>query len=152
MSDFPVSAELLELDDDLRRVLAELSARLGPRQVAYAREFRPPLDVIETGAAVEVVVDVAGVSPEGLRVVFRGNLLLVAGAKAPEGTSSEPSFFLVEREFGRFARAVRLTGAFDVSRARATLASGELTVVLPKRTDRRGHAQAIPVSPESPPA
>ena len=36
---------------------------------------------------------------------------------------------------------MRLSGAFDVGQARARLSSGELTIVLPKRVDRRGSAQ-----------
>ena len=44
------------------------------------------------------------------------------------------------------ARAVRVNGAFDLQASRATLANGELTVVLPKLTDRRGQGHAIPVS------
>jgi HSP20 family protein len=152
MPDFPVSAELRELDDDVRRVFAELSAQPDAPHAAYSRAFQPPLDVLETSAEVEVVIDVSGVPPDALRVVFRGNLLLVAGAKSPAAGGPVPTFHLLEREFGRFARAVRLAGAFDLARARATLASGELTVVLPKRDDRRGRAHVIPVTPEPPTA
>ena len=64
----------------------------------------------------------------------------------PPPATAEPTFHLVEREFGRFARAVRLTGAFDVQRARASLAAGELTIVLPRLADRRGQAHTIPVT------
>jgi HSP20 family molecular chaperone IbpA len=58
----------------------------------------------------------------------------------------------VERDFGRFARAVRLTGAFDVPRARATLREGELTVVLPKLLERRGRAHRVAVTTPDTPA
>ena len=51
----------------------------------------------------------------------------------------------VEREFGRFARAVRVTGAFEVGAARAWLENGELTII-PRRTDRRGHTHVIPIA------
>jgi len=48
---------------------------------------------------------------------------------------------------------VRLTGAFDVARASATLQAGELTVVLPKLLERRGRAHRVPVTtPDSPAA
>jgi HSP20 family molecular chaperone IbpA len=52
----------------------------------------------------------------------------------------------VEREFGRFARAVRLNGAFNVPQASAALADGELTIVLPKLLERRDRAHRIPVT------
>jgi hypothetical protein len=43
---------------------------------------------------------------------------------------------------------VRLGGAFDATRARATLRAGELRIVLPLVPERRGRVLMIPV--ESP--
>ena len=78
-------------------------------------------------------------------------MLIVAGEKAPVPVTEDQTFHLVEREFGRFARAVRLTGAFDVQQGRATVRDGELTVVLPKLIDRRGRGHRIPVTaPQAP--
>jgi HSP20 family protein len=143
---FLPTTESRELVDDLRRVFADLAATLGPDQRAYSGEYHPALDVVETAAAVEIVVDVAGVPSAAVRVLFRGDVLIVAGEKAPPPpTASDPNFHLLERGFGRFARAVRLSGAFEIGQATARLASGELTIILPKRTDRRGQAQTIPV-------
>ena len=139
-------AETRELADDLRDLFADLDATLPSEQRVYSGECHPALDVIETQSAVEVVVDVAGVPADALRVLFRTDTLLVAGEKAPSQVAVEPTFHLVEREFGRFARAVRLTGAFDLSRARASLIAGELTIVLPRIADRRGHPHMIPVT------
>jgi len=141
--------ESRELVDDLRRVFADLAGALGAEQRAYSGEYHPALDVLESEAAVEIVVDVAGVPVEALRVLFRGDVLIVAGEKAPGPVASEPNFHLLERGFGRFARAVRLSGAFEIAQARAGLAAGELTIVLPKRADRRGRAQTIQVTTDS---
>jgi hypothetical protein len=41
-------------------------------------------------------------------------------------------------------RAVRVNGSFDVEHATATVRQGELVVVLPKLTERRGAAHRIP--------
>jgi HSP20 family molecular chaperone IbpA len=64
----------------------------------------------------------------------------------------DAAYHLVERDFGRFARAVRLSGAFDIARARATLDLGELTVILPKLLERRGRAHRVPVTASDAPA
>ena len=135
--------------DDLRQVFADLAAALGPEQRAYSGEYYPAVDVVETSDAVEIVVDVAGVPAEAVRVLFRGDVLIVAGEKAPPPAMSEPNFHLLERGFGRFARAVRLSGAFEVGHAKARLVDGELTIVLPRRVDRRGLAQTIRVETDS---
>jgi HSP20 family protein len=79
-------------------------------------------------------------------VLFRAGVLLIAGEKAQTRPEPDQTFHLVEREFGRFARAVRLDGAFDVPTAHATLRDGELTVVLPKRIERREQAHRIPIA------
>ena len=65
--------------------------------------------------------------------------LIVAGRKLPISCAhQEAAFHLAERDFGRFVRAVRLSGAFDGGKARASLAEGELRVVLPRVQERRG--------------
>lgn len=154
-------AETRDLSGDLRQLFADLEATLPPDHRVYSGECHPALDVLETKNGVEVIVDVAGVPAQGIRILFRGDTLVIAGEKAPgppssrsEGaspSSGEPTFHLVEREFGRFARAVRLTGAFDVSRARASLTAGELTIVLPRIADRRGQPHIIPLSTDGRP-
>jgi HSP20 family protein len=146
---FLPTTESRELVDDLRQVFADLAATLGPEQRAYSGEYHPALDVVETSSAIEIVADLAGVSAAAVRVLFRDDVLIVAGEKAPPSTASEPNFHLLERGFGRFARAVRLGGAFDIAQAHATLTAGELTIVLPKRSERRGHLQMIPVASDS---
>jgi len=138
-----------ELVDNLRQVFADLPAMLGPEQRAFSGEYHPALDVVETSTDVEIVIDLAGVPAEAVRVLFRGDVLIVAGEKAPPPTSSDPNFHLLERGFGRFARAVRLSGAFEIGQAQARLLGGELTIVLPKRLDRRGNVQTIPIQTDS---
>ena len=150
---FLPTGESRELVDDLRQVFADLAATLGPEQRAFSGEYHPALDVVETSTDVEIVIDLAGVPAEAVRVLFRGDVLIVAGEKAPPPTSSDPNFHLLERGFGRFARAVRLSGAFEIGQAQARLLGGELTIVLPKRLDRRGQVQTIPIQGETrPPA
>ena len=139
-------AESGELAREIRDLFADLDASLPPDQRAYSGEYHPALDVRETDAAVEVIVDVSGVPAAAIRVLFRGNVLVVAGEMAPAPTGPHQSYHLVERDFGRFARAVEVPGAFDVAHATADVRDGELTIVLPKIADRRGRAQRIPVT------
>ena len=142
--------ETRELTGDLRELFADLDTSLPPEQRVYSGECHPSLDVVETQTGVEVIVDVAGVPAQAIRIMFRGDTLVIAGEKAPGPGTSEPTFHLVEREFGRFARAVRLSGAFDVARARASLDAGELTIVLPRLGERRGQPHMIPLTTGGP--
>ena len=150
---FIPTGESGELAEDIRELFEDLATHLRPDQRAQSGECYPALDVLETDEAIELVMDASGVAPEAVRVLFHAGVLVIAGEKAPGRTPADHTFHLIEREFGRFARVVRLNGAFDIPRARATVAAGELTVVLPKLVDRRGRAHRIEVTAaERPPA
>ncbi len=138
--------ERQDLPADLQRLFDVLASGDTPRQGAAA-ECSPPMDVIETDEAVEVIVDLPAVPASAVQIVFARNVLLVAGQKAPPACDHhrDAAFHLAERGFGRFARAVRLDGAFDAGRAAATLAAGELRVSLPRVDDRRGREIRIPI-------
>lgn len=113
---------------------------------APAGECAPPCDVVETTTAIEVVMDLPGVAADAIQVVFARNLLVIAGRKLPAACEhAEAGFHLAERAFGQFARAIKLTGAYDAGAASATLTAGELRVVLPRIDDRRGREIRIPV-------
>ena len=112
-----------------------------------AGECAPPMDVLETAEGVEIVLDLPGVPVAHIRLLFSQGTLILAGRKLPAACAHrEAAFHLAERSFGRFARAVRLNGAFDAGRATATLASGELRVVLPRIEERRGRDIRISIS------
>jgi HSP20 family protein len=137
--------ERLELGDDGRRLMALLDGGDVPSPGA-AIEFTPPLDIIETDKALEIVVDLPGVAPDSVHVIFSRDTLVVGGQKVPRACQHRAAaFHLAERRFGRFARAVQLTGAYDGGAARATLKAGELRIVLPRIDDRRGAEIRIPV-------
>ena len=142
----PPLVEVGDLPDDVRQIFEALASSLRPDQRALSGECRPPIDVLETDDAVKVVMDLCGVSATAVRVLFRADMLLVAGEKAPAPPTGADTFHQVEREFGRFARGVRLDGAFDVQRSRASLRRGELTIVLPKLVERRGQAHPIAIA------
>jgi HSP20 family protein len=86
-----------------------------------------------------------GVSSAGVRVAIRHGNLLIVGAKMPGPLEPRASYHLAERSYGRFARIVRLNGAFDGQKARAVVCAGQLRVVLPLREERRGRLLVIPV-------
>jgi len=145
----------VDLADDVQRLLEDLARKRPDRRQLVAGECMPVVDVFETEHSVEIVLDLPGVTADAIRILYKSGVLLIVGEKErPDLSKRGPaSFHLVERDFGRFARAVRLTGAFDIARAKASVHSGELTVVLPKLLERRGRAHRIAVTaPDSPAA
>lgn len=136
--------ERRDLGDDLQRLLDLLTG--DAESPGTAGECAPPVDVVESDDAFEIVMDLPGIPRENLHLAFSRGTVLIAGTKRPSACShADATFHLAERAFGRFARAVRLTGAVDAGRARATLDAGELRITFPRIDDRRGREIRIQI-------
>jgi HSP20 family protein len=133
------------LAEDLRALLEELDRTGAPSDPARG-EYAPAVDVTETDDALEVLVNVPGVSADLIRVVARPNALIIAGDKRPSRAPVGAVFHLAERDSGRFARVIHLSNAFDARRATARLHQGELRISVPKLSERRGDAVPIPIT------
>jgi len=143
MLSFP---EVNELSEDVRRVFEELDRHHDPTCPTCTGVYTPALDVMETAETVEVLVDLPGVTADGVRVLLKHGALVVAGEKAsPEPCSPEHAFHLVERGFGRFARVVRLAIPVDARGTRASLRAGELRITIPRIKERRGEEIVVAI-------
>jgi HSP20 family protein len=143
-------SEPTEFRDEVRRIFQELGRSSGAETLTG--ECAPALDVFETDESVDITMDLPGVPAAAVRIIARGQTVLIAGHKAPRRTRPESSFHLVERGYGRFARAVRLTSPCDTSRASATLVNGELRIAIPRLAERRGRTVRIAIAGETPSA
>ena len=144
------SPDAPDLTHDVRRLFEEL-ARRPERKGPVTGECSPVLDVLETDQAMEILVDVPGMAPDSLRVLIKNGIVLVVGEKErAEPPRTPTSYHLVERDFGRFARAVRMHVPVNTSDARARLAHGELRIVLPKIVERRGQEIRVPIETGQP--
>ena len=135
-------SEIGDFTAEIHQVFLELGRTFGSESLQG--ECSPSVDVYETDNMLEIRVDLPGVDPAAVRVIGKGDSVLIAGEKAARRARRESSFHLVERGYGRFARVIRLGRAGDTSNARAWLVNGELRVSIPKIADRRG--RAIPIT------
>lgn len=105
--------------------------------------LEPRADVLETGDAFLVQVDMPAVASEDVDVTVERNVLTVrgeAGQIDPGGL--EP----VHEEFlsgGRFERTFRLSEGIDSDRIEARHSDGLLTLVLPKSETARARRIAV---------
>jgi HSP20 family protein len=111
-------------------------------------EWSPAIDVFEFRDRLVAVVEVPGLPPESLRVVFRDRDLVLSGERRARRAGAGASFLCLERPHGRFERTIPLDVPVDVTRARASLAGGLLTVTLPRLRERRGHETDVPIERE----
>jgi HSP20 family protein len=136
-----------DLSEDVHRLLDDLARRRPEKRQLVAGECMPVVDVFETDKSVEIVLDLPGVTADALRILLKSGVVLIVGEKerADLTRRGPASFHLVERDFGRFARAVRINAAIDGSQARARLVNGELRINLPRIADRRGAGTLLPI-------
>jgi len=95
------------------------------------------VDVYETEKAVVVLVELAGVSREDVRITVDGSVLRIRGKRSPERDPDIRRLHQMEIAQGPFERALRIGLPFDREGVRASLDEGFLRVVLPKRGPRR---------------
>lgn len=153
LSRVPISSDVGDVSTDVRRLFEELARQRPGRRDQVAGECLPLLDVFETSDAFNLLLDVPGVAAPNLRILVRSGVVIIAGEKDRPDPSARghASFHLVERDFGRFARAVRVHAAVDAAKATATLKDGELRVRLPKLDERRGQSIVVPVTADAAP-
>jgi len=137
-------SEIGDFAAEARQVFLELGRAFSSESLAG--ECAPALDVYETDDTLEITVDLPGVDAAAVRIIGKGDAVLIAGEKVARRARRESSFHLVERGYGRFARVVRLGRPCDTSKARASLIEGELRISIPKLADRRNRAIAIAIS------
>jgi HSP20 family protein len=142
-----IPSESSEFAEELTRLLKDVARSAGS---FLSAECSPALDVYETDDAFEIAMDLPGVDINAVRIIAKGNAVLIAGEKTPKRGRGDTSFHLVERAYGRFARVARLTKPCDSSRAQATFVNGELRISLPKISDRRGRTTSIPITDARP--
>ena len=93
----------------------------------------PPLDIVETTTAYEILVDLPGVNKEDLNVSVKEDVLsieanTVNSSEVKEGETVIKS----ERRTGKYLRTLRLGKAVDESKIAAEYANGVLKLTLPK--------------------
>ena len=148
----PTDVDPAGLAEDVHRLFEDLARRRQDRRHMVAGECMPVADVFETDRAVEIVLDLPGVAADALRIMFKAGLVLIVGEKErPDPSKRAPaSFHLVERDYGRFARAIRVNAAVDAAKAEARLLQGELRIVIPRLQERRGAGIVIPIHTAAP--
>jgi HSP20 family protein len=136
-----LQAEIEELFSDLWQV---------PRFTGARRGFRPAVDCYRTEnpPALTIVVELAGVDPDTVKVVADERALVVSGARRRPEAVQGRVYQQIEIEYGPFQRHIPLAADVDVKAADASYEHGLLTIVLPIAERPAGPVQ-LPVDVKS---
>jgi HSP20 family protein len=104
--------------------------------------FFPPVDVKETDDAIELVIDLPGMSEGDVQVDVAGDRVVLRGERRDDPQQSG-RYHMRERPRGPFQRVIALPPGVDVQRATAALINGVLQIAVPKTAEYR--TRSIPV-------
>ncbi len=125
----------------LREEMSDLRARLMGEEDEgwFSGAIVPALDLSETDTAVEVRVDLPGMTAKDIDIQINGNVLTVKGQREEEKEEKGQTFHRVERRYGSFSRSVTLPSAVEESEVAAECRDGVLTIKLPKTEASKAH-------------
>ena len=98
--------------------------------------WHPATDVIEQANGYLIALELPGVQPRAVEVVFEQNTLTVRGTKAPTVQPTEDTelrIYTAERVSGAFERSFRLPEHVDGECNSATFQNGVLSITVPKK-------------------
>jgi HSP20 family protein len=109
--------------------------------------WRPALEVYETGRALVVRVELAGVDEQHLNVALDGDVLTIFGERLPEANAESDaperrSYHEMGIPYGPFRASVPLPVPVARDEVEASYEHGFLTVTLPRARRVRIHPQA----------
>jgi HSP20 family molecular chaperone IbpA len=99
--------------------------------------WRPDADMYETSSAIEVTVDLAGVSEDDFEVQVFEDVVVVEGRRQLPSCDGEAVYYAAAIRQGPFQVTLPLPASIDPERIEARYDRGLLHVTLPKRSEAR---------------
>lgn len=95
--------------------------------------WQPAVDIFEDEREVVVKMEVPEIEQKDIDVQIEGDNLIISGERRLEREENRQNYHRIERSYGPFRRTFALPAAVDQGLIRASIESGVLKVVLPKR-------------------
>lgn len=111
--------------------LASVFEDMWPLETARKDKWIPAMDVSETESEYKVRLETPGMDKEDIKVELEDNVLTVSGEKKTVHEDKNEKFYSVERNYGHFARRIRLSD-IDGENISASYSNGVLEVTVPK--------------------
>lgn len=120
------------------------TAEAGPFGLAFGTTD-PRTDVVDTGPALEISLELPGLEEHDIDLALTGNLLTVKAEKQQQHDRQGSDWHLAERHYGRVQRSLTLPAGVDAERAEARFHNGVLTILVPKAPPATTEVRKIPV-------
>src|SRR5918912_811834 len=113
------------------------------RSAADARSWTPAMDLVEAEDHFLLRADLPGLREEDVNIEVRDNTLRISGERKAEHEQRERGWYRLERQFGKFSRALTLPEGVNADAIEAKFDHGVLEVLIPKPEERKPRRIAI---------
>lgn len=103
-------------------------------------------EVTDTESTVEVALEVPGLEPNDFEVEIHDDVLVVRGEKRMAREETRGHYYVMERAYGQFERAIKLPARVDEASAAARYRRGVLKVSMRKLAAPRGRRISVQTS------
>src|SRR3954470_3170222 len=102
-----------------------------------ARRWVPPMDLVEHDDHFTLRADLPGMSEADVSIEVRDNTLTLSGEREAEHEDRQRGWYRLERQFGKFSRALSLPEGINPDTIEAAFTHGVLEVRIPKPEERK---------------
>lgn len=131
LMDWAPFREIEEIQRHLGSSLPAMWRRLPMEEMGWA----PAIEVFEKEDKFVVKAELPGMKEEDINVCVEGETLTITGEKCAESEVEEENYYLSERSYGKFSRAIGLPAGVDAKKIEASYEDGILEVTLPKTAE-----------------
>lgn len=98
-----------------------------------SNELFPPADLFETDEEVVLVLDIGGVDPNKITLIYESNQLQISGAREDISNALHRNYYLMEIYYGPFHRVFDIPCLIEPNTIQAKYQSGILLVTMRKK-------------------
>ncbi|MDJ0833209.1 MAG: Hsp20/alpha crystallin family protein [Gammaproteobacteria bacterium] len=103
------------------------------RREAETAQWRPAVDIIETEAQYQLVLDLPGIDPQSIDVTEEKHVLTISAERSARELAEGETLTRSERKIGRYQRQFTLPEDVEVETISARSVNGELIVTLQRK-------------------
>ena len=99
--------------------------------------WQPPVDIYEDEDSVVIKAEVPDIDQKDIEVRIEDNTLTLRGERKLDQSVRKDNYHRVERYYGPFQRSFSIPPTIDQEKVKASCDRGVLTVILPKRAEKK---------------
>lgn len=123
------------IDDEMEFLFSNFFNSKYPILISAEKRWHPPTDVIETDEEFMVVMDLANVKQEDIKLTYEAGVLTVSGARRELNIDQKRHYHKMEIDFGTFERRIKIKARIVDDSIKALYDNGFLIIKLKKDTN-----------------